>query len=46
MRGHEGEIRAAALSPHGRHMASAGFDGTVRVWDTTTGQEVHVVRVG
>ena len=30
-----------AFSPDGRHLAAAGNDFMVRVWDVTTGQEVR-----
>jgi WD40 repeat protein len=35
---------AVAFHPDGRRLASAGWDGTIKVWDTATGGEVRTLR--
>jgi WD40 repeat protein len=37
-RGHHGDVVRLALSPEGSRLASAGADGTVRLWDVRTGE--------
>lgn len=40
--GHAGGIHAVASSPNGRYVASSGSqDGTVKIWDIASGQEVR-----
>jgi len=38
---HIGGIMCVSFSPDGGHIATAGYDFTVRVWDATTTQEVR-----
>ena len=37
--GHNNAVRSVSYSSDGRHLASGSEDGTVRVWDTRTGEE-------
>jgi WD40 repeat protein len=37
---HPGEVKGVAFRPDGRHLLAACSDGTVKVWDATTGREV------
>jgi WD40 repeat protein len=38
LRGHKGAVYSAAFFPDGAHVASAGDDGLIRVWDVGTGR--------
>lgn len=44
-KGHEGRVRSIAIDPTGTHLASGGDDGTVRIWELTTGREVWRLRL-
>jgi hypothetical protein len=46
LRGHMEGIKDLVFSPDGRRLASSGGDGTVRIWEATTGQEYISLPVG
>ncbi|WP_171471268.1 WD40 repeat domain-containing serine/threonine protein kinase [Frigoriglobus tundricola] len=41
--GHTDEVRWATFSPNGQTLASASFDGTVRLWDVAGGKQTRVI---
>jgi WD40 repeat protein len=43
LRGHAESILSVVFSADGRRIASGSNDGTVRMWDATTGQSSHVL---
>jgi WD40 repeat protein len=42
--GHTDAVLAVAFSPDGRRLVTASRDGTARVWDTSTGQTLFVLK--
>ena len=43
-RGHRSCVNIARFSPDGRRIASAGDDGSAKVWDAETGEELFALR--
>jgi WD40 repeat protein len=45
-KGHGDAVMGVALSPDGKSVATVSRDNTVRTWETATGRERQVIRVG
>ena len=43
LRGHTEYIKSLSFSPDSTQLATAGIDGRIRLWDTTTGAEIRVL---
>jgi len=43
LRGHTEYVKRLAFSPDSAHLATAGIDGRIRLWDTDTGTEVRTL---
>ena len=41
LKGHTKRIRAIDVSPDGKTVATGSLDGTVRIWNAETGEELH-----
>ncbi len=42
LRGHTSEVLGVAAGPDGRRLATASADGTARIWDARTGEQITV----
>ncbi|MBI3242691.1 MAG: protein kinase [Chloroflexi bacterium] len=46
LRGHSSGVSDVAFSPDGTRLATASLDGTAKIWDATTGQELFTLPQG
>ena len=44
-KGHAGLVRSAAFAPDGRRLVTASADGSARLWDIGTGEEVAALKL-
>ena len=46
LRGHGGPVRDAVFSPNGKLVATGSDDKTARIWDTSSGKQLALLRIG
>lgn len=44
LHGHSAEVQSVAFSPNDVYIASGSLDGSVRLWDARTGEELHLLK--
>ena len=44
LKGHDGDVWSVSFAPGGKSLATAGSDGTVRIWDVESGKETQSFR--
>ena len=43
LKGHDGWVSCAAFSPDGKTLASASYDKTIKLWEVSSGKELHSI---
>ena len=46
LKGHAEAVSSVAFAKDGQQVISAGYDGTIRIWDVSTGKEMEQLSVG
>jgi WD40 repeat protein len=44
LKGHTGPVTSVSFSPDGNRIASGSRDNTIRLWDASTGEELHTLK--
>src|SRR6185369_1305224 len=44
LQGHTHDVTACAMTPDGRHVVSASYDKTLKVWELASGREVATLQ--